>query len=352
MRCPKCDHSLWNVRGRICPECGEAFSPADCRFRPNTVEFCCAACGQPYYGIDPNGLLHPSEFTCVTCNAPCSMARDMVLRPAPGATEQQIQIETVPWPPAEHASWWRSAFKMVGVSLGAPTRVGRSLRGERPTGAVTWVLCLGVPIGIGFAITFALLSGLMFGMGPVGGSATTPGDILELVFGAMAALGGPIAVLFAIVIYCSGITWFIMRWGDRSIRFSRVFACWSYAMTPSIIALVPCIGAYCGWLPFVVWAPILAGLMLGQCCTAHPGRVVMSVLTPVLVALLGGVGFLALMIAMTSSAMVAMPPGPVNVGPDGIAVPAEDQDGVDDAGTGDGAAPEAPPDGTSVEESP
>jgi hypothetical protein len=324
----------------MCPECGDAFSPVDHRFRPNTVEFCCAGCGQQYYGIDPNGLIEPREFTCVTCNAPCSLARDMVLRPAPGASEQEIQIERIPWPPDEQTSMWRAALKMLGLALGAPTRVGRALRGERPTGAVSWLVCLGIPVGIGYMVTVVVISGMFSGMLGMGSRGTTPGEMLEMVGVAGATLVGPVIVLFMAVSVFSCITWAIVRGGDRGLRFSRVFACWAFAMTPAVMAIVPCVGIYCGILPFIVWAPILAGLTLSQCCNAGSARVVAGVIAPVLAVFIAAAASLVLVFAFAAPGMAAVPPPGYTVAPDGTIVP-DPQTGVDDGEAGEEAGDEA-----------
>ncbi|MBL9141345.1 MAG: YIP1 family protein, partial [Phycisphaerae bacterium] len=277
MRCQTCNQTLWNVRGRTCPECGDRFTPSQHNFRTNMVEFCCARCGQQYYGTDHSGLLVPREFACVKCGEHCSMDENMVLRPAPGAHEGQIDADDIPWPRREPHGLIKSAFRMLGMALGKPTQVGRSLRGVRETGALWWLVCLALPLSIGITLSATAFWGL--GRSTAGGTLRAS-ELQDAALSALAWMAGPAVGLLGLVLAASGITWLIVHWGDRNLAFSRVFACWSFAASPVIVMAVPCMGFACGWAVVLVWAPILAGLMLAQCSQAKPVWVVSSVVVP------------------------------------------------------------------------
>ncbi|MCH7792622.1 MAG: zinc-binding dehydrogenase [Planctomycetes bacterium] len=91
MHCKHCDYALWNLRDRICPECGNAFLPSEYEFVPNSIRFCCTECGQDYYGVDDKGHLVPTEFDCVRCGSPQRMD-DMLVLPTEGVTEEQALL--------------------------------------------------------------------------------------------------------------------------------------------------------------------------------------------------------------------------------------------------------------------
>ncbi len=81
MRCLKCDYSLFDIRERICPECGEPFALSSHVFDHCGVRFCCPHCDQQYYGTDLNGHLVPREFQCCRCRNRVSMHEMIVRRP-------------------------------------------------------------------------------------------------------------------------------------------------------------------------------------------------------------------------------------------------------------------------------
>ena len=63
MNCHTCHYSLWNVRARLCPECGTPFSVRSYAFTTNSVQFKCPHCDQSYYGLNPeNGHIDPDLF--------------------------------------------------------------------------------------------------------------------------------------------------------------------------------------------------------------------------------------------------------------------------------------------------
>ena len=96
MYCRNCDYSLWNIPGRQCPECGDAFLPSEYEFKPGAVKFCCPDCSQQYYGTSYKGHLRPNEFDCVECGRHLEMD-EMTLLPAEGWDEHSVGSATSPW---------------------------------------------------------------------------------------------------------------------------------------------------------------------------------------------------------------------------------------------------------------
>lgn len=327
MRCSACDQALWNVRGRLCPECGTPFSPSAQRFRPNSVEFCCAHCGQQYYGTDGDGLLQPRDFRCVTCGSACSMEVDMVLRPAPGTNEADVDLEALPWPPTGGAGWFGSAVRMLGMALGSPGRVGKAVGCGRETRPIVWLACLSIPLSMGGAVTAILF----WTMGASIGGGTLRGS--QLLEAGLTALGGatyPLPLLLAAVAVASALTWFVFRVGASELSYGRIFACWAFSCAPAIAMAVPCVGLYCGWLLAVVWAPVLAGLALARCTHASRWRVVVGVALPpgLVLLVLGGIIVLPLYITYLGVA-AGGGPGAMPGAPQTAVVDDAETDGMD-----------------------
>ena len=81
MRCTKCNYSLFDIRERVCPECGEPFAISAHFFEHCGVRFCCPHCDQQYYGTDEKGHLVPIHFNCVKCHNHISMNQTIVRMP-------------------------------------------------------------------------------------------------------------------------------------------------------------------------------------------------------------------------------------------------------------------------------
>lgn len=81
MRCAKCNYSLFDIRERICPECGGPIVISKHIFDHCGVRFCCPHCDQQYYGTDPNGHLVPRQFNCICCHNHISMNEMIVRKP-------------------------------------------------------------------------------------------------------------------------------------------------------------------------------------------------------------------------------------------------------------------------------
>lgn len=323
MRCKGCDYSLWNVRGRTCPECGASFDPATHVFAPNMVQFCCINCDQQYYGTDSNGLIVPREFTCVKCGKHCSLSGDMLLRPAPGATEAAIEVEELPWTQRQSMGRLRSGWKTIWLCLGRPSSVGAVIGGPRPSGAGAWLMALCVPLVVSSMVTIMLF----FGFEAASTSGTRYGGVQGrmLTEGAASvglALAGIVVGLWVTVAISAGIAWLILLFDGRSPSYAKVFSCWAFASTPIMLAAIPCVGPYCMSPVIVVWTCVLAGIMMDKCKLARTGMVVLAAIAPPVVAGVSGVGLI--MILMTSLASNMPAGGGATVGASGAAVASPD----------------------------
>jgi hypothetical protein len=304
MRCKECDYSLWNVRGRTCPECGAAFNPADHVFAPNMVQFCCIQCDQQYYGTDSNGLIVPREFACVKCGQHCSLSGDMLLRPAPGATEASIELEELPWTQQHSLGRIRAWWKTVWLCLGRPSTVGTAIARPRSSGAGAWLFALCVPL-----VASALLTVLVFyGIGAVSTSGSRYGGLRGsmLVEGAASmafSLACIVAGMWLVTAVAAAISWLVLIWDGNGPKYSRVFACWAFGATPILLAAIPCVGPYCMSPVILVWTCVLAGIMMDRCKLARTGIVVLAAIAPPVMAFFAVAATVMVLVASVTAAM-------------------------------------------------
>ncbi len=301
MRCKHCDYSLWNVRGRTCPECGHQFNPAEHSFLPNMVEFCCVHCEQPYYGTDAHGLLVPQEFVCVKCGQPCSMAGDMFCRLAPGAAEAEVEVGELPWIRRASIGRVRAAWRTLKMCIGSPGKVGLALRNPRSPHAARWLLLLCIPMFVSALLSTVVkwLIEIVF-WGGRGSGMPSASDLISLAIDMAIQTMVPTGSVWVCLIGAAVVCWLIVRMADRSVPFKRVFAVWAFASSPLVLGVIPCLGPWCMMAACLVWTPILAGIMLGRCTHSGAARIIISVaIPPITVALLAVGGLVAFVMIVT-----------------------------------------------------
>ncbi len=254
MRCRGCDYRLWNIASRKCPECGAAFLPSQYEFVPNSVQFCCPHCRQPYYGTGPRGALVPAAFNCVKCNAPIAMD-EMVLLPAAGVEEDSTEPRPMPWLDRAKLGRFRAWFQTVKLSLTRPGELIESTPARAGTGdamrfvAMNSLVSITVMMGLVFVIPFAFV---LFGR---------PGSMRGAGFGLLAF---PVVVAGATL--CQMFMAFVWSWaahgvlrltGETASGRARTAQGIYYGSGGNLLTLVPCLGAYFGWIGWVVSATMM-----------------------------------------------------------------------------------------------
>lgn len=288
MRCKGCGYSLFNHRGRTCPECGTSFAPADFEFRPNAVEFCCPGCMQPYYGTDARGLPEPRAFACVSCGAACDLGT-MVLRPAPGVREDEAELNRVPWEDRSLA-WRRRFLRTVGDAMVRPSRLGAAIAGSQGGGAARFLLTVALVAAVPTALAVLVFTGfLTMGAVPPGSTmsaASARNDLLAIALGCAAGVAAAVAAVLAGVLAVAGLATLVLRIAGVDAPWRRTWPTFAYTAAPLVVCAVPCLGPYCGVYVAGVWWLVAAGIALGSSCRASVGRAIAAVVIPA-VAVLG-----------------------------------------------------------------
>jgi len=272
MNCKTCDYSLWNLRTRVCPECGSPFSIADFEMRAGSVRFCCPHCQQSYFGTDEKGLLVPREFECITCGQFITM-EEMVILPAEGMREQDTVPRSVPWAIRRDIGFVSAWFRTIGWGFVMGKQVGGSLPGvAAPWPAVVFavlticivVIASQVPM-LCFLIPIAIGGGGGGAGGGAGGGVVMAGPGMLFVMQALGSLGALLVMLVVTIPIAHGVLK-VCGGASQSIGATTEAIC--YSCGPLVLTAVPCFTTCLS--PFaVLWWMITAGLAL---CARHKAK--------------------------------------------------------------------------------
>ena len=307
MRCKVCDYRLWNLGSRQCPECGTPFVPSQYEFVPNSVQFCCPHCQRAYYGTGPRGHLVPPAFQCAACGRHIRMD-EMVLLPTAGLEEDQTRVDRMPWLDRERCGFFKSWFLTIGRSMVSPGRLMRSVPPDSPAHKAWWyAVWTNTPIML-LSAGGVVLFGLVLVSQVLGGG----------VWAALAGLGAVLCV--ALLLAVVGTVVGIAIWGGLAHALLRLtgptagrlgYTCQAicYSTGANVLTALPCVGAYFGWIWWVVSAVLMVkeaqkvqGWRAALAVLALPALLIFSVITLYAV-------FIAVVISNVSS-MTTMPVAP------------------------------------------
>lgn len=275
MNCRSCNYPLWNIRDRVCPECGSPFVPSDFEFIANSVRFRCPHCGQDYYGTDARGHLEPRRFGCVRCTNALDMD-EMVILPRAGIDERRTRVEVLPWIDRHSGGFFKRYFKTTWMAITRPGELAECARGT-PTGAawglylVLSVLTLGIWLAP-FALIMLPMIGVGRGLVALGGF-TIVGAVLLLI-----ALAWPVASHAL-----------LRATGKRGEGFGGTVRAIAYSSPVHCISWIPCLGQYI-FFASIVWQMVLATIMMMRIHAIGGWRAAFAVITPPLLAFIVLVG--------------------------------------------------------------
>jgi hypothetical protein len=134
---------LWGLPPGDCPECGKPWRFEDFQFRREFVQFLCPHCDCIYPGEHIASLAPPHEFTCTNCENTIQL-NQMCARPVAGTDGSEAMQEEFVWIERRRVGRWRAFWRVVGYSLGAPSRIGNTMTQKRGLRGALWFsfLCL------------------------------------------------------------------------------------------------------------------------------------------------------------------------------------------------------------------
>ncbi|MCH8006393.1 MAG: YIP1 family protein [Planctomycetes bacterium] len=281
MRCTSCDYALWNLKTRLCPECGRAFRPGDYEFVRNSVKFCCPHCNQAYYGTGPKGHLVPAEFDCVRCSRRIGMD-EMALLPAEGVDEKQTALDYMPWLERRRRGWWRAWGSTVWRALVAPSRLMRSVPESSPVKQAWWfavatnALVMLVSVILTICVMGVVLPLLLAGARSTPGVTPRVSLLIAVMGGAMGfgMVGLFVVFLLFVVLWGLAAQLLLRITGPVSASIGRTYQALCYSSGAVVATLVPCVGNLA-----VIWWIVSAILMIKQAHKVHGVRATFAVLS-------------------------------------------------------------------------
>ena len=301
MQCKTCDYRLWQLSGRVCPECGTSFVPSEFEFVVNSVQFRCPHCDQDYYGTGEKGHLEPKEFDCVSCGHRVHMD-EMVLFPTHTVREEQTEVDRNPWLIRKKRGAIKAWFATVGRGLVAPRRLMRATPEWSSAASALWfailtsvLFCLA---GTGQVAIFPIVIDVILGggRGGLGGAATV-----------LAILGlGPMLVLVVLVLLWGLTAHALLRLTGRTAGgIGRTYHAVCYSAGANAPTAVPCLGIYVCWIGGIWWAISMA-LMLTVAQRVSGRRAALAALALPLMTLVAAGVLVAYLIASLSGVFDAM----------------------------------------------
>jgi hypothetical protein len=293
MRCKTCQYPLWNLSGRVCPECGSPFAPSEFSFALNSVRFMCPHCAQAYYGTDPRGHLVPREFGCVRCGRHIQMD-EMVLLPTEGVAEERTRAEPSPWLErggrGPVARWFVTARR----ALFQPTRLMRSTPLESSAASAAGFAL--VTNGVFVAVNLGILVAWSVAAMSAGGGFPVVGLMTALI-----GWGVGLAVAMGVwVLVAHGL---LMVTGETAGGIGRTAQAICYSSATNILTAAPCIGPYLGPISLAWWA-VCATVMTIEAQKVRGWRATVAVAGPPLT-LVGLLVAGVVLMAVRTSAMIA-----------------------------------------------
>ena len=252
MQCQGCGYPLWNMAGRICPECGREFRPSDYTFAVNAVRYCCPHCDIAYYGTDENGHLLPRSFACVQCQQPIEMDV-MVVRQRDELSEVSVAVvEDMPWLDRSKRGLIRRLFATMGLSMANPTRIIRNTPLDAPVRSAyifAMVMHL-IAFGVGVALPVSIL--MLF-------QAPAYDDVMIML---LVASGVVLTALVIASVWAAAVHGILFLTGETTYPIRRTYHAMLFSSGPVAIAAVPCVGPYLLYPASLVWWSVSAILMV------------------------------------------------------------------------------------------
>jgi len=249
MRCRICNHRLWELRARQCPECGTGFRPSEHEFAVGGAAFCCPHCDQHYYGTGERGELVPRSFQCIGCQQQVDMD-EMVVRPADPSRPDEGMVR-LPWDDRSEKGWVRTTISLIGLALVLPLRLGTMLCGRSADGGggLRFLLIVAVVTALASVVPMVLFLPLMSGgIAGAGAGAPQPAQVLGVFSGMIGAAAVMIVLLpiLAILVWAPTAHGILLMTGEVPGTFRRTVDALCFSGGAYIVSSIPCFGMYVG----------------------------------------------------------------------------------------------------------
>ena len=274
MRCRGCNYELWNLPPGDCPECGKAWRFEDFHFRREFVQFICPHCDCAYPGEYIASLASPYEFTCTGCQSAIQL-NQMCARPADGIDGSQAMQQDFVWSDRRRVGRWRAFWRVIGYSLGTPSRIGNTMTQKRGLRGALWFsfLCL---FFASFNWLVFISAGILIPIYIIG----QRNSVFTIVLIALAFFLGLMLALQLFLVVWGLITHALIRMTGRTRRpLGHTLSATQYCAGTFIICAIPICGFYFSLISFM-WMAVAMVSALAALHKISRWRTAFAVLAP------------------------------------------------------------------------
>ena len=318
MRCRGCNYELWNLPPGDCPECGKPWRFEDFLFRREFVQFLCPNCDCAYPGAYIASLASPHAFTCTGCQSAIQL-NQMCARPTEGTDGSQAMQQEFVWSDRRRVGRWRAFWRVIGYSLGTPSRIGNTMTQKRDLRGALWFsfLCL-ISTTLNLILFFLIGFLMAIFIGSRRAAPLASAAMFTTVLGVLA-----FSVVIVLVQQISFIVWglithtLIRITGRSHHALGHTLSATQYCAGTFIICAVPICGIYFSLIS-LVWMAVAMVSALAALHKISRWRTAFAVLAPLVVIVSVSVWFIyAMYIAAfglinNSTTPMNFPPMPPN----------------------------------------
>ena len=274
MHCRGCNYELWNLPPGDCPECGKPWRFEDFQFRREFVQFLCPNCDCAYPGEYIASLASPHAFTCTGCQSAIELSQ-MCARPAEGTDGSQAMQQDFVWSDRRQIGRWRAFWRVIGYSLGTPSRIGNTMTQKRDLRGALWFsfLCL---LFASFNWLVFISAGILIPIYIIG----QRNSVFTIVLIALAFFLGLMLALQLFLVVWGLITHALIRMTGRTRRpLGHTLSATQYCAGTFIVSAIPLCGFYLSLIS-LVWMTVAMVSALAALHKISRWRTAFAVLAP------------------------------------------------------------------------
>jgi hypothetical protein len=272
MRCRACDYELWHCTGRVCPECGDAFSLKDFEFELHSVVFHCPHCNHGVEGSGTNGWPDLNIEQCGGCGL--AIGPDYyIVRPREGAEFLEVLLPIQ----MKEGNWFSRYFQTVWLVMTKPRRTIGRIPIHESLGRAWWFLLITLMMTTVILIIprlFIIPLSSSIPLFSYGGSQVGLGVAEMLIIVAVQVIFVFVLLQFYIITWAGITHMLLLMTGGCTFTFKRTLQAILYSGNASIVSIIPCIGGVAG----IVWWNVSAINMISNGQRVSGGRASFAVL--------------------------------------------------------------------------
>ena len=241
------------------------------------MQFLCPNCDCAYPGEYIASLASPHAFTCTGCQSAIELSQ-MCARPAEGTDGSQAMQQEFVWSDRRQVGRWRAFWRVIGYSLGTPSRIGNTMMQKRDLRGALWFsfLCL---LFASFNWLVFISAGILIPIYIIG----QRNSVFTIVLIALAFFLGLMLALQLFLVVWGLITHALIRMTGRTRRpLGHTLSATQYCAGTFIVSAIPLCGFYFSLIG-LVWMAVAMVSALAALHKISRWRTAFAVLAPLVV---------------------------------------------------------------------